>query len=262
MKATIYACAISLVIGGCSAQEEPVPQMPVDAQPSSNELIFKASDGHLVYADLIPSKPTGSKAVILMFHQAGSNASEYETIAPKIAALGFDCIAVDQRSGGDMWGRVNRTMNKSGTGTYLEAYNDLVGAVAYAGSKQYSTILVWGSSYSSSLVFKLASEYPSVKGVLSFSPGEYMPDKQIVSTWAAKVKVPVFFACTEDEWHDGRSELFDSIHFKDKVSWAIPGGVHGSSTLIAAKSTAAGLYLDKVKSFLQRWEKPSTQTTK
>ncbi len=190
-----------------------------------------------------------------MFHQAGSNAAEYDSIAPRIAALGLDCIVVDQRSGGDMWGHVNRTVNKSGTGTYMEAYTDLVGALMYARSKKYPAVLAWGSSYSSSLVLKLAAENPDVKGVLCFSPGEYFDDKSVVASWAHRVQVPAFFACTEDEWADGRSQLFDALGTKEKNAAAMAGAVHGSSTLNPEKSKVAETYFTKVKRFLERWTK-------
>jgi len=255
MKPRCLVCAILLATWGCSSEDEPGAQMPTGKQPSFKELIFKASDGHLVFADFFPSKKPNTKAVILMFHQAGSNASEYETIAPKIAALGFDCIAIDQRAGGDMWGRVNRTVNKSGAGDYMEAYKDLLGTLKYAENKKYEAIIAWGSSYSASLVLKLALENSTINGVLSFSPGEYMDDKTIVSTWASSVIVPTLFASTEDEWQDGRSQLFEKLHTKDKVSIALPGGVHGSSTLIEDKSNVARLYMEKVRAFLKQWEK-------
>ncbi len=185
-----------------------------------------------------------------MFHQAGSNAGEYETIAPAIAALGFDCIAVDQRSGGAMWGRTNRTASKSGSGEFLDAYSDLVGALHFAQAAKYSTILAWGSSYSASLVLRLASENPGIRGVLVFSPGEYMEDTTVVTKWATGVTVPVFFACTPEELPDGRSQIAGALSSQSHVVVALPGGVHGSSTLIPAKSTAAADYMAKVKSFL------------
>jgi len=67
--------------------------------------------------------------------------------------------------------------------------------------------------------------------------------------------VPTLFASTEDEWQDGRSQLFEKLHTKDKVSIALPGGVHGSSTLIEDKSNVARLYMEKVRAFLKQWEK-------
>ena len=56
-------------------------------------------------------------------------------------------------------------------------------------------VVLWGSSYSASLVFLLANAADakdSVKAVMAFSPGEYFNDKKMVEAAAAKVTVPVF----------------------------------------------------------------------
>jgi dienelactone hydrolase len=241
----IVAAASSIL--GCTSDSE---SQKVAKPDGFKQIEFDATDHKKVYADFYPSTTPNSEKVILMFHQAGSNAGEYETIEPVMADLGYNCIALDQRSGGDMWGRSNRTATKSGTGNYLAAYKDLAGAVDYAHSKNYTTIIAWGSSYSSSLVFKLASEDSTIKAVISFSPGEYMDDKSIVQKWASKVTVPVFFACTPDELTDGRQQIFDAIPSDTKVLASFPDGVHGSSTLIPDKSKAASRYMDKLKAFL------------
>jgi len=242
---------------GCSGNSDNT-ERSVKSEPESiqmpkgaSEITFPASDNRKVYADFYKSKNSDSKKVVLMFHQARSNAGEYETIAPKITAIGFDCVALDQRSGFDMWNRVNRTVNRSGTGTYMEAYNDMVGALKWAESKKYTTIVAWGSSYSSSLTLRLASENSSLNAVLLFSPGEYMDDKTVVREWAAKDTVPTFFACTPDEWTDGRSDIYLAIPSKTKTEVSLPGGVHGSSTLIPDKSSAADQYMEKVVDFLK-----------
>jgi dienelactone hydrolase len=246
MERMLLTAALSFVLVGCAKRYEPMVK-PAGYQ----ELTFDALDHHKVYADFYPSGTPNSKKVILMFHQAGSNAGEYETIAPKLTKLGFDCIAVDQRSGGDMWGRTNRTTERSGKGEYMDAYNDLIGALNYADSQHYRSIIAWGSSYSASLVLRLASQHKEVNAVFTFSPGEYMDDKTVVKSWADEVTVPVFFACTPGEWTDGRSDLFAAIPAKNKVACHLEGGVHGASTLISFKSTAFGEYWAQVNAFLQ-----------
>jgi len=136
MMKTLLATAIATT---CAAGCEVVTKVSSsgsdsDAVASSGaeQISFLSLDNKKVYADLYSDHKPETKKCVLMFHQAGSNAGEYETIAPKVKALGFDCIAVDQRSGGEMWGRPNRTVDKSGSGEYIDAYNDLVGAMKYA----------------------------------------------------------------------------------------------------------------------------------
>ena len=239
------AAIVALACFACSdgAQETPKPD-------GFKEITFDSSDHRKVFADFYPAEDPNSEKVILMFHQAGSNAAEYETMEPVAAKLGYNCISVDLRAGGDMWGKSNRTESTSGVGGYMEAYNDMQGAFDYAQSKNYTTIVAWGSSYSSSLTMKLADDNASIKAVLLFSPGEYFDDKGAAKTWAEKLSVPVLFACTNDEWSDGRKELFNAISSDSKTKAVFDGGIHGASTLRPDKSPAADKYIDAVKQFL------------
>jgi len=47
--------------------------------------------------------------VILLCHQARFNKFEYEGIAQKLNEQGFNCVAIDQRSGGPIANRINET---------------------------------------------------------------------------------------------------------------------------------------------------------
>lgn len=67
---------------------------------------FETEDGLVVTADVYVSQPE-SAPFILLFHQAGFSRGEYRPIAPKLNELGFNCMAVDQRSGNMANGVVN-----------------------------------------------------------------------------------------------------------------------------------------------------------
>ncbi|MDO7841022.1 dienelactone hydrolase family protein [Sphingomonas immobilis] len=199
-----------------------------------------AADGVKVFAtDYRADRP---RAVILLFHQAGSGKGEYADIGPRLAKMGYDALAIDQRSGGDLYGP-NATVKALGTrepqpesAAYLSAEPDLQAAVDWA-KRQKLPIIVWGSSYSSSLAFPLAARNPEVKAVLAFSPGEYFDDKALVETAATKLTVPVFVTSASDA-----REVAEAA----KIAHAVPGGratqfipkagVHGSSTLNASKN--------------------------
>jgi len=252
MKAFVATAVVTTCAAGCTAgPESSSTTANVPMTGGGEPISFLAMDDHKVYGELYSDHKPDTKKCVLMFHQARSNAGEYETIAPKVKALGFDCIAIDQRSGGEMWGRHNQTADKSGSGDYVAAYNDTVGAMKYAQGRSYTTIVIWGSSYSAALALRLASENKDVSAVLVFSPGEYMDDQATVGRWAAGVNQPVFFACTPDEWSDGREKLFGQIVSTHKVSLSLAGGVHGSSTLIPEKSKVADQYMAKAIEFLK-----------
>lgn len=193
---------------------------------------LNASDGVSVYA--LEYKATAPRAIILLFHQAGSNKSEYATIAPRLVEEGFTVLAIDQRSGGSLFGQDNETVKKLGkSGNYLETMPDLETALTWA-SQQKLPVVVWGSSYSSSLVFLLASKHlDKIAAVLAFSPGEYLGQDGLVQQAASKVTQPVFITSSIDNKEvDAAKKIFDASPSKNKVQF-IPkiAGVHGSSTL-------------------------------
>jgi dienelactone hydrolase len=204
-------------------------------------LKLKAKDGVTIFADHYPAKGTPS-ATILLFHQAGSNRGEYAPIAPRLATAGFDAIAIDQRSGGKMFGRDNETVTKLGrSADYLDALPDLEAALAYARkSDPNRPVFIWGSSYSASLVFKLAARHPDdVAAVLAFSPGEYFGGKIRIASAAGKVKVPVFVTSASEAGEVAQAKaILAASPSALKVQFVPKHGRHGSSTLRADANPA------------------------
>jgi dienelactone hydrolase len=148
-----------------------VPRPPT---PPPGPVNFRARDGVTVYADSYAGSSPKSP-VIVMFHQAQSNRNEYAPIAPRLTQLGYNVLAVDQRSGDDMYPPANETVQHLGRSTeYLEALPDLEAALAWAKRSYRGTpVYIWGSSYSAALVFAVAAAHPhDVAAVLAFSPGE------------------------------------------------------------------------------------------
>lgn len=219
----------------------------------TTDVVFDASDGRKVYAKLVKSQGIATRAVILMFHQAGSGASEYAPIAPRVAKLGFDCLAVDLRSGGDMYPPPNRTAAQyKDSPDYFAAYRDMEGALKYAKAER-KPIVVWGSSYSASLALRLASEHPEVAAVLAFSPGEYFHGSGIVKGWNARVKCPVLMACTDREADEQVSSIFAAASSSGRSYVLVQSkdGIHGSSTLRPdVNQTGNAVYWKAVEAFL------------
>jgi dienelactone hydrolase len=209
---------------------------------ASEPVTLTASDGVKVYGDFYPAA-SKSASYILLFHQAGSNRAEYAPIAPRLVKLGFNCLAIDQRSGGDMFGQTNETVAHIGhNGDYLDALKDMEAALAWARARNHDAkVLVWGSSYSASLVFLLAAKHPDeIAAVLAFSPGEYLKDKHGVRDAAAHVSIPIFVTSAKDaEEIDAAKSIIAASPSKEKTQF-IPkvAGVHGSSTLRADRNPA------------------------
>ncbi len=158
----------------------------------SETIHFTAEDGVKITADQYLISDSDAPFIIL-FHQAGYSRGEYREIAPKLNKLGFNCLAVDQRSGKEVNGIINKTNKEAKklkkSTEYIDAIPDLEAAYLYVKDEMKAKkIIVWGSSYSAALVFYLADKYPDgIDGVLSFSPGEYFEingkKNQIFCSW-------------------------------------------------------------------------------
>jgi dienelactone hydrolase len=216
-----WACLILLCLPALALAGEP--------------LTLHAADGVTVYGTLGRAQPHG-RSIVLLFHQAHANQHEYDSVVPALQKLGFDTLAIDQRSGGDLFGGHNETVAKLGASAdYLAALPDLEAALAWARAQHYARIVAVGSSYSSSLVIMLAAKHPQgLSAIASFSPGEYFDDKNLIKHAAAKVIVPFYITTDPDEAGDVAEVLRDAhganiVHYQPKV------GVHGASTLIAAR---------------------------
>ncbi len=233
--------------------------LPAQAGTGARDTItFKAADGLAITADLYPGKgASATSPVIITFHQAGSGRGEYRTIAPKLAALGYTVLAPDQRSGQSYDGVKNKTAARAkaaGKPTkYKDALPDLRAAIAYMRRSQpKSAIIIWGSSYSASLVLKLAAQPGVADIVLAFSPGEYYGGSWVRDT-AGKIAIPTFITSARAE--AGRwSAIFNAVGAKSKIGF-IPKvkGRHGSSALHPSQGPQAAPYWRAVKSFLQKY---------
>ncbi len=177
---------------------------------------------------------------IVLYHQAGWSRGEYLEIAPRLNQLGFNCMAVDLRSGGEVNQVINQThrraKEKDKSTSYLDAYPDMVSAMQYAKARYAKgSLIVWGSSYSASLVFRLSSQYPKiVNALLAFAPGEYFEKlngkKNYIAGFAKKVTVPVFVTSAKKE-----KPLWQAIYaaIPSKKTFFLPTtpGNHGSRAL-------------------------------
>jgi len=206
----------------------------------SHSINFKSTDGLLITADSYTAHAS-TAPLILLFHQAGSSRGEYNDIAPRLNKLGFNCIAVDLRSGEYSRGKDNETSiraSNAGLATsYVDALPDIIATLNFV-HKQYSNskIIIWGSSYSASLALKVAGDHSErVDGVIAFSPGEYFAHLGKSKTWiqdaAKNIKAPAFITSSKNE-ADSWNTIYKAMPSKTKSSF-IPStaGRHGSRAL-------------------------------
>lgn len=220
------------------------------ATVTPREVRLVAADGVRVYGTYV-GNGDARRPTILLFHMSDSNRGEYGQISPYLRSLGFNTLAIDQRSGGRMWNRDNQTVRRLGRSTsYDEALPDLEAALAYVKSDgQTGKILVWGSSYWSALVFVLAASHPEIAAVLAFSPNEYLEHTSVADA-AHATRVPVFIASARDEADDAKM-IFDAVASTDKVQFVPRSeGQHGS---LAFYTPGESEYWAAVSAFLERF---------
>ena len=231
------------------------------ASLAQEEVTIPASDGLTVTADVYRAHAGKDTTWIVLAHQAGSSRGEYRTIAPRLNTLGFNAIALDQRSGRTFGGVANQTAALAGRQkkkqTYLAAMPDILAGIAWAREQTTGRVILWGSSYSAAMAVLLAGEQPHlVDGVVSHSPGEYLRGRSVRKA-AAKIAVPVLITSPANEKQQWQ-KIFASIGDKRKTGYApASGGRHGSSALIPERNRSSQAYWAVVEKFLTTYFKPA-----
>jgi len=252
------------------AESAEVSEAPASEASAFETVSFPSLDSLEVTADLYLGEVETEaertrRPFIVLFHQAGWSRGEYREIAPQLVLLGFDCLAVDQRSGGAVNDVVNatqaRAVERELPTRFTDAEQDMVAALQWARRHHANgrTLIAWGSSYSSALVFRVAADHPQfVDAWLSFAPGEYFEregkPKDWIATAALRVSQPGFLTSALRErglWE----EIWDNLP-------TVPGegrwyflpeteGNHGSRALWA-RFEDSGAYWTAVEAFLDR----------
>lgn len=219
---------------------------------------FEASDGVNITADLYLTSVIDAP-IILLFHQAGYSRGEYKEIAPKLNQLGFNCLAIDQRSGNEVNGIINEThinaekLNKPTQ--YKDAIPDLEAAYSYVRNKlDPNKTIIWGSSYSAALTFYLGSVHPNdIDGIIAYSPGEYFKiEGKEIKSFASKVKCPVFITSAKNEEKQWKA-IYDSVKTNKKYFLPNNEGKHGSKALWSNNSDHKD-YWGALKEFLHQFQ--------
>ncbi len=196
----------------------------------------KSADGLLLTADLYdtgnPKAP-----IVLLFHQARSSRGEYRPIARRLVRDGYNCLALDARSGAQWAGVLNETAARAKAdgkpATYVDARPDLERAVAWARELGFEgKMAVWGSSYSAALVMFVGGN-EEVAAVLAFSPGDFLTPRGSTLEAATVLTKPVLIVCPPGEETQARS-ILERVAGEEKSLYVHPAGLHGSRTLYVA----------------------------
>jgi dienelactone hydrolase len=235
---------------------------PIALAAGPATVTFSSTDGLAITADLYAPNEDPAAPLIVLFHQARWSRGEYLEIAPRLNGLGFNCLAVDLRSGGEVNGVDNETFKRAeaaGKGTgYTDALPDMEASLAWVRKNHAKgKVIAWGSSYSAALVLRIAGEKPDLAdAVLAFAPGEYFSEDGKPETWVAdaarKITVPAFITSARAE-KPNWAPLFAAIPDGKKASY-LPetDGNHGSRALWKEFDDSPG-YWEAVSAFLSQF---------
>jgi len=228
---------ISVFILGCSKKPNSQSQIQDSAlyQPpaiQSSTISFPSRDGILITGTLAIANDHAP--FLILCHQAKASRGEYKQILPKLTSMGYNCLAIDQRSGEMMDSIKNGTAQKAidakkPTG-YMDAEQDILAAIDYLEPRFHIKPILVGSSYSASLALKIAKENNNVSAVAAFSPGEYLEGYTVANNIGGLDK-PVFAASTKEE-AASVSALLAQVPQQTKTIFTPSGeGVHGARAL-------------------------------
>lgn len=246
-KSFIFSMLSVVILSSCGGEKKAEPKKekevihdtvvvketaPKDSFMVYGFLEFPSKDGLLISANSY--EITTSSKYILLCHQAGYSRGEYRETAKKFNKLGYNCLAIDARSGDKCNDMINETAKRAKAAKkgmdYMDAEQDIIAAIEYITNKTGEKIVLVGSSYSAALALKIGKENENVEAVLAFSPGEYLKNVDLAATIKGFNK-PVFITSAKKEAKDWE-KIAASIESSVKDLF-IPNeeGIHGSSAL-------------------------------
>jgi len=216
---------------------------------------YPSKDGLIITSDIY--RIDESSDFIVLFHRADWSRGEYIETALRFNELGYNVMAVDQRSGL----KINKIDNETAIRALAEGYPtswedagmDVAASIEFVRDDLgCDSMYILGSSYSSVLVLVVGQEYTDViKGVIAFSPGELFSWKDgKIKDSIVDLTVPVFVTSKKTEIPFVES-LFEHIPSENKVHFKPESyGRHGAESLWSNVKNNAE-YWDALIAFLE-----------
>ncbi len=200
---------------------------------AQEKVTFLAEDGLEITADLYETKSTNP--YILLFHQAGYSRGEYRQTANKLLKFGYNCLAVDLRSGGEVNYIQNHTallaVQHGYSVDFISSQKDIRAAIKWVKERSNAPVVLFGSSFSASVSLLVAKNNPDVKAVIAFSPGEYFTPERTIQNEITGFEKFVFAASSQREKEYVNKMLSDVSPLNKTIFAPNTGGEHGSKSL-------------------------------
>jgi len=195
---------------------------------------LRAPDGLTLHAEF--TRAAQPRGAVLLLHSAGRNRHELGAVARRLAREGYASLALDQRSGGEYGGHLNRTVQ--GLGGRILGDADQLGDLGTALNWLKRTypgrpLFVLGSGQSATLLFPLAARHPDLAGILAFSPNPSDLLELDALAAARRVRVPVFVTSENGPYQiETARRLLRAVASPRKVQYVPPTfGLPGAQSL-------------------------------
>lgn len=204
----------------------------------TKKIEFPSVDGLIITSDWY--NVSEDAETILLCHQAGWSRGEYYETAIWLNSLGYNCVAIDQRSGEGVNEIVNETARRAKTEkkdqNFLDAEQDICAAIDFVRGKTGKDVILVGSSYSASLALKISAEHGGILAVAAFSPGEYFGKAMNLATKIKDLSIPTFVTCSPSEV--AKTKILVGKIVGVQPTFFVPSkeGEHGSRALWTSKN--------------------------
>ncbi len=149
---------------------------------SQEAVYFFSADSNRIYADIY--RKDNSNPYIILCPQEGADRREYQSIAPRLLNLNYNCLAINIRQHGKP----------------IDAIKDIQAAIRFLKPLSNQPVILWGSSSSASLCMLAAIKNPGVKGIVALNPGEYLLPEKSIKKEAAWLTQPILVFATSSEF--------------------------------------------------------------
>lgn len=193
-------------------------------------------DGATVYADRYAHAGERTRGTAILLHDQATGVVEYANIAPRLADLGFEVVAVDLRTGTNDSIVNNRTYlhTRAYIFTFDDGLPDAQGALAWVRQTMPDDpIVLWGSGVAGDFATVMAANDPEgIAGVLAFSPPSLLVYTDEAEA-ASRLTVPLFvsYGTTPTDELATVSKITDAAPPELLTLHTPEVGAHGVATL-------------------------------
>ncbi len=222
MKKTIHSLfALSLFLTLCTVGCGAVPH-----SDGSSKVSFKTDDGWVIIGNLYTPRGT-SKGKVLLLHERGGQALDWDSLCSSLKAAGFTVLAIDQRGAG----RSIKGPGPNGAGAPWNTGNDIAAAIKFLHTSK--PIGIAGASYGANNALLYAAAHQNqVSTLLLLSPGEdYNGLKAVPPARIYHGSVFIMYGKSDKIVGNGPEEIAKTLPGKNHILAPVDGSEHGTDLL-------------------------------